>query len=91
MPFIMDGDMEVDELFGDSAAMDTAMDTAMDMTLPTPLKGLAQRLHEVHTSGCTQSVVIHAKIVEHQLTSKQADCLLQNGMYCIRLTGRNVR
>ena len=58
MPFIMDEDMEVDELFGDSAAMDTAMDTAMDMTLPTPLKGLAQRLHEVHTSGCTQSVIV---------------------------------
>ena len=54
MPLIMDENIEVDELFGDSAAMDTAMDSAMEMSLPTPLKGLAQRLHEVHTSGCTQ-------------------------------------
>ena len=55
--------MDVDELFGDSAidqamnqAMDQAMDQALDMPMSTPVKGLAQRLHELHTSGCSNLI-----------------------------------
>lgn len=52
----MDANMEVDDLFGDNAAMNAAMDTAMSMPISASLKGLPQRVHEAQTSGCCQLI-----------------------------------
>ena len=56
------GDLEVDDLFGDSgglvdASLDAALSgTSLDPIQPIllPVKGLAQRVDDLHLSGCQQ-------------------------------------
>ncbi|CRG85078.1 Mediator of RNA polymerase II transcription subunit 16 [Talaromyces islandicus] len=50
MPLIMDGSLDVDDLFGDP--------TSLDLGLPAsqPTKGLAQRLDEMRVLGCCQKI-----------------------------------
>lgn len=56
------GDLEVDDLFGDSgglvdASLDAALaGTSLDPIHPVqiPVRGLAQRIDDLHLSGCRQ-------------------------------------
>lgn len=57
-----DGDLEVDDLFGDSSGLvDASLDAALagaslDPINPIqmPVRGLAQRVDDLHLSGCRQ-------------------------------------
>ncbi len=59
----MDGDdLEVDDLFGDAGALvDSSLNVPLTgngleplHTIHVPIKGLAQRVDELHLSGCCQ-------------------------------------
>ena len=59
----MDGDdLEVDDLFGDPGALvDSSLNVPLTdagleplHTIQVPIKGLAQRVDELHLSGCCQ-------------------------------------
>jgi hypothetical protein len=60
---VMDeGDLEVDDLFGDSGELvDASLDAALAGTsldpiqsIQMPVRGLAQRVDDLHLSGCRQ-------------------------------------
>jgi hypothetical protein len=56
------GDLEVDDLFGDSGGLvDASLDAALAGTsldpnnsIQIPVRGLAQRVDDIHLSGCRQ-------------------------------------
>jgi len=53
------GDLEVDDLFGDNGGLvDASLDAALAGTsldpIQMPVRGLAQRVDDIHLSGCRQ-------------------------------------
>jgi hypothetical protein len=56
------GDLEVDDLFGDNGSLvDASLDAALAGTsldpnnpIQMPVRGLAQRVDDIHLSGCRQ-------------------------------------
>lgn len=46
MPLMMDENIDVDDLFGDPGSLE------LGLHAPSPAKGLAQRLDELHLLGC---------------------------------------
>ncbi|KAE8150072.1 mediator complex, subunit Med16 [Aspergillus avenaceus] len=54
MPMIMDGSINVDDLFGESASLELGLPSTTPSSTAT--KGLAQRLDEMHLLGCCQKI-----------------------------------
>lgn len=55
MPMIMDGGINVDDLFGESASLELGLPATAPTSNST--KGLAQRLDEMRLLGCCQYVI----------------------------------